>query len=68
MLDVLRQSGFNIDMTKAVAGLEQTQLPGRMEMVHNDPRIMVDGAHNAASIAALLGVMSCCGGAGGAPT
>lgn len=54
LLDVLRQSGFNIDMTKAIAGLEQTKLPGRMEMVHNDPRIMVDGAHNAASIAALM--------------
>jgi dihydrofolate synthase/folylpolyglutamate synthase len=35
-------------------GLAQTKLPGRMQLAWQRPRIMVDGAHNPASIAALM--------------
>ena len=54
MLDVLKTRGFPIDDQRAMAGLSHVKLPGRMQMICEEPRIMVDGAHNAASINALM--------------
>jgi dihydrofolate synthase/folylpolyglutamate synthase len=54
MLDKLKSSGYEIDNAKAIEGLGKVWLAGRMEMICNDPRIMIDGAHNAASIQALI--------------
>ncbi len=54
MLDRLKSQGYTIDDQKAVTGLHTVSMPGRMEMVFNDPRILVDAAHNAASIRALI--------------
>jgi dihydrofolate synthase/folylpolyglutamate synthase len=54
MLDKLKSSGYEIDDEKATEGLNNVTLVGRMEMICDDPRIMIDGAHNAASIRALI--------------
>jgi dihydrofolate synthase/folylpolyglutamate synthase len=54
MLDALKNQGFEINDEKAVQGLDNVQMSGRMEMVCHDPRILVDAAHNAASIRALI--------------
>ncbi|MDH7598517.1 MAG: folylpolyglutamate synthase/dihydrofolate synthase family protein [Sedimentisphaerales bacterium] len=54
LLDCLKGCGYQIDTDKAVQGLEQVVLPGRMEMICDDPRVMIDGAHNAASIRAVI--------------
>jgi len=54
MLDKLKSSGYKIDNGKAAEGLNNVTLAGRMEMICEDPRIMIDGAHNAASIQALI--------------
>jgi dihydrofolate synthase / folylpolyglutamate synthase len=54
MLDVLKENGFVIDDEKAVAGLAHVDLPARMQVIAERPRILVDGAHNAASIDALM--------------
>ena len=54
LLDQLKEQGLKIDDAKAIEGLQGVYLPGRMEMIHQDPRILVDGAHNAASVAALM--------------
>jgi dihydrofolate synthase/folylpolyglutamate synthase len=54
MLDKLKGAGYHIDNDKAAAGLGEVKLAGRMEMICEDPRIMIDGAHNAASIRALI--------------
>ena len=54
LLDQLKGQGLKIDDAKAVVGLQGVYLPGRMEMISQDPRILVDGAHNAASVAALM--------------
>jgi dihydrofolate synthase/folylpolyglutamate synthase len=54
MLDKLKGCGFDIDNDKTMAGLAKVKLPGRMEMICEDPRILIDGAHNAASIRALM--------------
>lgn len=54
LLDKLKSSGYRIDTDKAADGLHRVTLAGRMEMICDDPRIMIDGAHNAASIRALI--------------
>jgi len=54
MLDKLKSAGYKIDNEKATEGLGKVSLAGRMEMICHDPRIMIDAAHNAASIKALI--------------
>ena len=54
MLDKLKTQGYEIDDEKAMDGLRDVSLVGRMEIVCGDPRIIVDAAHNAASIRALV--------------
>ncbi|OHB84235.1 MAG: hypothetical protein A2Z38_01805 [Planctomycetes bacterium RBG_19FT_COMBO_48_8] len=54
MLDKLKSMGYEIDNKKAAEGLHNVSLAGRMEMIWHDPRIMIDAAHNAASIKALI--------------
>jgi len=54
LLDCLKRRGFKIDDARAVAGLAKTKLPGRMEIVHQNPRVLIDGAHNAASMRACI--------------
>jgi len=54
VLDKLKGQGYKIDDDKAVAGLKTVSMVGRMELICDDPRIIVDAAHNAASIKALI--------------
>ena len=54
LLDQLKIRGFDIDDAKAIQGLGEVYLPGRMEMISQSPRVLVDGAHNAASVHALI--------------
>ena len=54
MLDKLKSSGYEIDNEKASEGLNRVSLAGRMEMICNDPRVMIDAAHNAASVKAII--------------
>jgi len=54
LLDVLKDRGVTIDNERAIEGLANVNLPGRMQIIAENPRILVDGAHNAASIDALM--------------
>jgi len=54
MLDILKSRGMEIDDASAVAGLANVNLPGRMQIISENPRVLVDGAHNAASVDALM--------------
>ena len=54
LLDQLKLNGMAIDDEKAIEGLSKIVLPGRMEIICEDPKVLVDGAHNAASIKALI--------------
>jgi dihydrofolate synthase / folylpolyglutamate synthase len=54
LLDQLKESGMEIDDAKAIKGLNDVHLPGRMELLYKDPRVLADGAHNAASVQALM--------------
>jgi dihydrofolate synthase / folylpolyglutamate synthase len=53
-VDALKTAGFACPEAQLHDGLSKTSLPGRMELVWNQPRILVDGAHNPASVAALM--------------
>lgn len=53
-VDALKACGFNMPEAQLHEGLAKTRLPGRMELVWNQPRILVDGAHNTASVGALM--------------
>jgi dihydrofolate synthase/folylpolyglutamate synthase len=50
----LHERGCVIDSERCVEGLTNTMIRGRMELVLTSPAVMIDGAHNAASIAALF--------------
>jgi dihydrofolate synthase/folylpolyglutamate synthase len=54
ILDQLKAKGMRINDEGAIAGLANVKLPGRMEQICAEPRVLVDGAHNAASIEALM--------------
>jgi dihydrofolate synthase/folylpolyglutamate synthase len=54
VMDALKARGLVISDSKCVEGLSRTSIPGRMELVATSPRVIVDGAHNAASIEALM--------------
>jgi dihydrofolate synthase/folylpolyglutamate synthase len=54
VIDRLKARGFPINDSKAMEGLAKTTIPGRMEMLGQTPRVICDGAHNAASIDALM--------------
>ena len=54
LLDQLKSQGMEIDDERAKKGLAGVYIPGRMELIHDSPRILVDGAHNAASVQALM--------------
>ncbi len=57
LLDQLKMQGMEIDDDLAMRGLMGVYLPGRMEMINEAPRVLVDGAHNAASVKALIRAM-----------
>ena len=54
MLERLRHRGLAFDMSKALEGLSRVKIPGRLEVINRDPHVIIDGAHNAASVQALF--------------
>ena len=53
-IDALKGSGFSFPEVPMHEGLARTTTPGRMELVWQQPRILIDGAHNPAAIRALM--------------
>ncbi|WP_430785001.1 bifunctional folylpolyglutamate synthase/dihydrofolate synthase [Virgibacillus flavescens] len=51
---LLREIGFSIDLVSAVEGFKQTRFSGRFECIHQQPQIIIDGAHNEAGIKAFI--------------
>ncbi|MCP4836186.1 MAG: bifunctional folylpolyglutamate synthase/dihydrofolate synthase [Phycisphaera sp.] len=53
-VDHLKSIGFDCPEAIVTAGLGDTVIRGRMELVWERPRILVDGAHNPESLGALM--------------
>jgi dihydrofolate synthase/folylpolyglutamate synthase len=45
----LEASGVPVDAKQVTEGLTRTAWPGRFQIVHHDPMVVLDGAHNAAA-------------------
>ena len=54
VLDKLRERGFELPEMKIIDGLSGARIPGRMELLKGEPRILMDGAHNPTSMGALV--------------
>jgi dihydrofolate synthase/folylpolyglutamate synthase len=54
VIDRLKGRGIAITDSKAMEGLAKVKVEGRMEMLSQAPRVLVDGAHNAASLDAAM--------------
>lgn len=54
VVDHLKSVGFDCPEDKITAGLAKTRIPGRMQLVWDRPRVLVDGAHNPAAMGALM--------------
>lgn len=54
IIDALREAGHKIDVQDAIDGLARVRVPGRLEVIRESPLTLVDAAHNADSIIALM--------------
>ncbi len=53
VLDILKNKGFNLRQKEIIDGFSKAYLPGRMEVLHRKPTIILDGAHNKEALMAL---------------
>jgi dihydrofolate synthase / folylpolyglutamate synthase len=54
IIDRLKTRGIAINDSRAMEGLSKVNISGRMEVLNQTPRVIADGAHNAASLDALI--------------
>lgn len=54
VIDFLKSVGYTLPEIDVHRGLSATTIPGRMELVWKQPRILVDGAHNPVAVGALM--------------
>ncbi len=54
IIDELRKCGFSVPEQSAIDGLAKVKVRGRLELIREHPRTVVDAAHNGASVAALM--------------
>lgn len=50
----LQELGISLDNKKVKEAISQAQLPGRFELVEEEPKIILDGAHNAEGMATFI--------------
>jgi len=51
--ELLNESGFPIGRAEIVKGLREVSWPGRLDLIQEQPAVLLDGAHNAAGARAL---------------
>ena len=54
VLNLLESENFRIDWQEVKSSLAKTKLPGRFEMIHRQPILILDSAHNVAGIKAFV--------------
>lgn len=55
--DILREQGLDAPDEAIHKGISETFLPGRMEVLHKRPAVIVDGAHNPDAVRTLRGFL-----------
>jgi dihydrofolate synthase/folylpolyglutamate synthase len=53
-LEILSREGLDISAANIAQGLAQVQWPGRFQILQRQPTVMIDGAHNVASMKRLV--------------
>jgi dihydrofolate synthase / folylpolyglutamate synthase len=53
LVEVAKAAGLAVDLRRAAEGIGMTRWPGRLQWVHGDPPLLLDGAHNPAGARAL---------------
>jgi dihydrofolate synthase/folylpolyglutamate synthase len=53
-LEILASKGFAISAADIAQGLARVKWPGRFQILHQNPTVLVDGAHNVASMKGLV--------------
>ena len=53
-LELLEDTGYSIAEELIITGLQEVQWEGRLELLSDNPRLIVDGAHNPAAVSVLL--------------
>jgi dihydrofolate synthase/folylpolyglutamate synthase len=56
--EILGEQGISLDETAIRRGLAEAEWPGRLQVVEDRPRIVLDGAHNPAGIEALAAFLA----------
>lgn len=54
VVDVLREQGFSVPEQAVQCGLYETQVPGRIQVLQENPLVLLDGGHNVEGVAALV--------------
>ena len=57
-IEIMRELGYNIEDCAIYSGLQHVKWPGRLEVVCESPRVLVDGAHNRGGVLALKKVLT----------
>ncbi|MFS0672946.1 bifunctional folylpolyglutamate synthase/dihydrofolate synthase [Ornithinibacillus sp. 179-J 7C1 HS] len=57
-LQIIKNSGISIEWEKALAGLRDSKVQGRFEKIHDNPIIILDGAHNPNGMEAFLNTVN----------
>ena len=52
-IEALRRRGWQLPQPVAAAGLAKAFLPGRMQILQENPRVLVDGGHNIGGVKAI---------------
>lgn len=56
-VELLSESGFPITRENIIEGLREVAWPGRLELIDDQPPVLLDGAHNPAGARALRGYL-----------
>lgn len=60
LVDNLRHQGVQIEDGQMQAGMAQLKLPARIEVIQTNPTVIIDTAHNGASVNALVDTLQDC--------
>lgn len=56
-IEVLRNEGFNISVDNVKEAFSTVQVLSRVEVIHGDPEIIIDGGHNPAGVSAMISAL-----------